>query len=95
MDHEGIRASVRHGVDGLLQIDQPGDRPDRHPMIHWDDHRLPGLPVHNPFHANPLPNHNLFLLSTKIKKAVRGISSTALKNKKAVGHSNLPTASTG
>src|SRR5512139_1280719 len=68
MDDKGICASIRHGVDGLLQIDQPGDRPDRHSVIHRDDHRLPGLTPHNSFHTNLLPDHNLFLLSSEIKK---------------------------
>jgi hypothetical protein len=39
------------------------------------------LPFHDPLHTNPLPDHNLSLLSSKTKKAVRGISSTASRRR--------------
>jgi hypothetical protein len=49
-------------------MDQPGDWPNGHAMIQRDNDRLPRLSVHDPFHANPFSNHDLFLLCPKLKK---------------------------
>src|SRR3972149_7278196 len=74
MDNESIRSSIRHGINGLLQMDQPSDWPNGHTMIQRNNDRLPRLSVHDPFHANPFSNHDLSPPLSKIKKAVRGIS---------------------
>jgi hypothetical protein len=73
MDNESIRPSFCHSIHGLLQMDQPGDWSDGHSMIQRDNDRLPRLSVHDPFHANPFSDHDLFPPLSKIKKAVRGI----------------------
>jgi hypothetical protein len=73
MDNESIRSSIRYGINGLLQIDQPSDWPNGYAMIQRDNHRFPSLSVHDPFHANSFSNHDLFPPLSKIKKAVREI----------------------
>jgi hypothetical protein len=62
-------------------------------VIHRDDHRLPCLSVHDTFHTNLFPYHDLSPPWFRDKKTVRIIPTA--QNKNAVGSIDPPTASTG
>jgi len=79
MDDNGIRAPYGHRIDGRVHIDQPLNGPDRHPVIHRDDHRLARISVHDTLYPNFLSHHGLFPPFFEIKKAVRKFFFTALK----------------
>ena len=61
VNDDGVGPSGSDLVDGGLHVNQAIDRPHRDPVVHGDDHRAPGFPVHDPFQTDMFADHNFLL----------------------------------
>ncbi len=60
-DHH-VCSAPRHEVDGLSEVNQSRDWPDRNTVIHRYDDGLSGITIHDTFHANFFSSHSQILL---------------------------------
>jgi hypothetical protein len=62
MFYHGVSPALGDHVHGLGQIDQALDRTHCHTMVHRNDYRLAGYPVHDPFFADFLTSTHFSIL---------------------------------
>jgi hypothetical protein len=56
-DHS-VCSTIGNQIDGLLNIDQPGDGAERHTVVERHDDGPAGVSIHNTFQTNLFTSHN-------------------------------------
>jgi hypothetical protein len=57
MNNDGIGTTFGYLTDNILHIQQALDGPAAHPVVHRDNHRLPGIPVDNSLQSDFFAYH--------------------------------------